>query len=442
MSGSWLGLPDIRGHGRVLLAAAVDAFGIGVFYPLSFLFLLQHTRLSAASVGLALSLGTMLALPVGPLLGGPVDRFGPVRLLALSNLVAATAFMVFLTAHSFALICVTGFLVMLADRLYWASWPVYVAEVAQGTELDRWYALLGMLKNGVVGAGALVSSVVLAVSARSSDVLLMIDAATSVVAGGLVMSQRHRATGDGERGDREPDSREHGAAAGAQGVRVLRDRGFVVFCLAFTAISFGWAIPTIALPAYLVQVVGLPHWLLSAAFGANCVLVFTCQGLVTRALSGARRTRLLAAGAGLFTVSATLMVAAAEVSRTAGIVVACGSVLSVTAAELVCAPAVNAVVAASAPRGSVGRYNAVFQLTWTTSTAVAPALFGALCQRGAAALWVAVAALMALGAVGALRSERLLPSAAVRSTNSANSTNSAEPSGEPHSDTTSPATSR
>lgn len=191
MSRSWQALPDTRGHRLILLAAAVDAFGIGVFYPLSFLYLLQHTALTSASVGLALSLGTMLALPFGPLLGGPVDRFGPIRPLALSNLIAATGYVLFLSAHSFPLIVGTGFLVMLADRLYWASWPVYVAGVARGSELDDWYALVSVLKNGVVGLGALVSSVALAISARSGEALLLIDAATSVVAAALVMSQ-HR----------------------------------------------------------------------------------------------------------------------------------------------------------------------------------------------------------------------------------------------------------
>ncbi|MDH6117921.1 MFS family permease [Kitasatospora sp. GAS204A] len=424
MSRSWQALPDTRGHRLILLAAAVDAFGIGVFYPLSFLYLLQHTALTSASVGLALSLGTILALPFGPLLGGPVDRFGPIRPLALSNLIAATGYVLFLSAHSFPLIVGTGFLVMLADRLYWASWPVYVAGVARGSELDDWYALVSVLKNGVVGLGALVSSVALAISARSGEALLLIDAATSVVAAALVMSQ-HRVA-------RSPAGPARAAAAGGQlpgspRGRVLRDRGFVLFCLAFTAISFGWTLPTIVLPAFLVQAAGLPHWLLSTSFGANCVLVFTCQSAITRALSGVRRTRLMVVGAGLFAVSVTLLVAAAQVSRTGGIVLASASVLSVTAAELVCGPAVNAVVAASAPPGSIGRYNALFQLTWTTSTAVAPALFGALCLAGGPALWAVVAALMLLGAAAALRSERLLSPAAV--------VGRAQPANQPLSDT-------
>ncbi|MDF5755503.1 MFS transporter [Spongiactinospora sp. TRM90649] len=406
LSGS--AFPSVKGHRKVLVAAAIDAFGVGAFYPLSFLYLLRQTDLSAGTVGLAVTAGTLLALPFGPVGGMLADRFGSRWPLAGGNVIVAAGYSLFLIADTFPAVLLTAFLIMLADRLYWASWPVYVARVAGRDRLDAWYALVAMLKNGGIGLGALFASIALVLDPQAGRLLLLINVITSLFAAALIGTHRTAPT---ERAPAAPEDTTSGRPA-ATWRAVLRDRGFAGFCLAFTALSFGWMLPTVALPAYLVNAAGLPGWLPSAAFAINCVVVFAAQQYVTHAVRRLRRTRLLVAAAALFLLSVTLLVAAPGAAGAVTVALALSSVLAVTAAELISGPAAGALVAASAPPHAIGRYNAVYQLTWTVSAAAGPGLIGLLIDAGGVALWTGFAVLLVIGAAGVLWSEsRLSPEA-------------------------------
>lgn len=69
-----------------------------------------------------------------------MDRWGPRACLVANNVRAATGYLCYLLVDSLAALVASMSVVLCAERLYWAAWPAFVAELADGAELDRWYA--------------------------------------------------------------------------------------------------------------------------------------------------------------------------------------------------------------------------------------------------------------------------------------------------------------
>ena len=399
--GRWLGLPDVRGYRLLFAAAFVDWAGNGSFEPVLFVYLAHTTSLSPAEIGLALTIGTLLAQPLGPIAGSWIDAFGPRRVLLAGHGVAAAGYVLYLVAGSLPMVVVAVFLAVVSDRLYFAAWPSYVGLHAPAHDLDRWYAVTGAVRSGSGALGALLATGALLVQGGAGlRWLLVLDIASSILAAVLVS----RVPADVPRAA-------HGAPRADGGwALVLRDLRLRAIGLAFTALSFAWLVPTLAVPAALVTVARLPAWLPSAVFAIDAVGVFALQTAVTGGLARVRRTRSIAAGAASFVGAALLLAAAGALGGDGGAAVALCGALFLMVGEVLVAPAIGALVTSIAPTSQIGRYNAAFQVTWSVSTTVGPLLIGALAQAGGPLLWLRLAALGSAGGGGILTNERLLAS--------------------------------
>lgn len=397
----WLGLPDVRGYRLLFVASLVDWTGNGVFEPVLLIYLAHTTSLSLAQIGLALTIGTLLAQPLGPVAGAWVDAVGPRTVLVAGNCAAAAGYFLFLLAGSLPMLVIAVLVAMVSVRLYFVAWPSYIGLHAPAADLDRWYALTGAVRSGGGALGALLGTgALLLLGSAGLRWLLVADIASSVVTAVLIS----RVPAGVVR--RRP--REGPGARGGGWALVLRDARLRAIALAFTALSFGWLLPSLALPAALVTVARLPDWLPSAAFAVNTIGVFTLQTSVTNALGGVRRTRSIAAGAASFLGAVLLLATAAAVGGNAGAALALGGAVFFTGGELLIGPSINALITSLAPPSEIGRYNAVFQLTWSFSKTVGPVLIGTLAQAGGPWLWLTLAALMGSGGAGIIASERLL----------------------------------
>ena len=78
-----------------MTAIGIDAVGSGVWMPVSMIFFLSTTELSLVQVGLALSLASLLSLPVAVLVGQQVDRHRSKRVLQTGNALQAVSFLVY-----------------------------------------------------------------------------------------------------------------------------------------------------------------------------------------------------------------------------------------------------------------------------------------------------------------------------------------------------------
>ncbi|AZM51953.1 MFS transporter [Streptomyces sp. WAC 01529] len=432
-AGQWrrrLGLPDLTGHGRIVAATSLDTFGVGMFIPLSFLFFLLSTDLTVAQVGWGTSVATLLSVPFAPLAGSAVDRWGPRACLVANNVLAAAGYLCYLLVESLPSLVASMLVVLCAERLYWASWPAFVADLAKGAELDRWYAFTAAGKNASIALGGAAGGAVLATGWSGAPVLIVVlNAGTSVLTALLFMRPtRPRTHGDrsGPHGDGPPPGEDAArppvgdpAATGRTAEEttepqagwgtILRDRVLLCLLASQAALTFGWLIPTVILPVYLVEVRDLPAWLPSTTLMLSSLLIVGCQTYVTSRLGAVGRGRVISWAAVLILGAVGLLAAVPALGGRTAIVTVILAVVLFTAGQMAATPAAVALSATAGPPRARGRFLALFNLTWTLSAVTGPALVGALIERHGAVLWAVLAALVALGGLGYRLTGRLAP---------------------------------
>ncbi|GAA4785510.1 MFS transporter [Streptomyces ziwulingensis] len=418
-----LGIPHLSGSGRIVAATALDSFGVGMFIPLNFLFFLLTTDLTVQQVGYGTSLATLLSLPVAPLAGIAVDRWGPKASLVANNVLATVGYLCYLLVDSQVSLVVVLFLVLCAERMYWASWPAFVADLAHGAELDRWYAFTAAGKNASVSLGGAVGGALLASGWSGAAVLIVVlNAGTSAVTALLFAFPGRRIEHTpapaadptapdpvrGAGGRDEPDKGRE-TSEGSSWRALARDRTILVLIGAQAAFVFAWLIPTIILPVYLVEVRGLPAWLPSTALTLNSLLIVLAQSALTARLGTCRRSRVIAWSSVLMLGTVLLLALLPVLSSGTGVVLVYTAVLLFSVGQMAATPAMTAVSATAAPRHARGRYLSMVSLTWTVSAITGPALVGSLAERHTLVLWAVLAALTAAGGLGYHLAGRMSP---------------------------------
>ncbi len=433
---SRLGLPDLHGRHGLVAAILIDNVGTGLFLPFAVIYATLVAHISLSVTGLLLSLATVVALPVAPIVGIFADRFGAQRFVVAGNVLQGVGFAGYpLITHPWHLfLCALS--VAIGNQMYWATNGAFLAQVAQAAERDRWFALQGACRSAGLGGGAALAGGAVAVLGVSGySWLAVLNAVSFVAAAGLIARVRiiglARFGGD-DAGDavearkRDAEAVQAGPArrqvqlqrANANGVlasesaaaeadaegrgywQVLRDGPFLGFTATNVAFSLIVLSTSLTLPVYVVGVLHQPTWVVGALFGMNTSLVALAQTVVVGWIERYRRTRALAFAAGLFGCYFLMLAGlaglspgvAAPVSRHwifAGLVVAMGVY---TLAVLVMAPLKNALVADAAPDALRGRYVAFYHLSWSVASATAPALLTGLLAAGPLWLWLTLVA--------------------------------------------------
>ncbi|MFD7665282.1 MFS transporter [Streptomyces sp. NPDC059788] len=361
------GVPVVPGSQKPLLVSVlIDTAGAGMFLPLSLLFFVEYQGIPAAVAGSAVTLGSLLSFLFIPACGRLVQRAGPKVCLVVSNVLTGVGYSAYFLGDAGAGIAAAALLVMLGDRLYGAAWPTAVARIAAPGELTRWFSFVNFLKTTCLGLGSVASTGILALlGTRGLALALLLNVASSLVAGALVLTARIPAAPTvGESGPRSTL------------LRVLRDRPFMALVASQTLLSAAWLIPTVAFPVYLVTVLHQsPFWptvVVAVRYGVIALL----QVPLTARVAGWPRSRVLfhAIGVAAAAIAVTLAVPAVPGAAQGGVCAFVAALLAI--AELVSKPTASAAAVSLAPSGDEGPYMAVFQVTWTLAYAVGPAVIG------------------------------------------------------------------
>ncbi len=404
---SWtdrLGWPALGDHRRFVTAIAIDAVGSGVFMPVSVLYFLVTTDLGLVRVGAALSLAALVALPAGPLLGGVVDRFGAKTVLLVGNAFQGVGFLAYLVTESFAAVVLWTVVVTLGRTAFWGSYGNIVAAISRPGERERWFGFLSALRNVGFALGGLAAGLAITLGTPTAYAAVVVANAVSyAVAFALLLSVPATAAGG------------HRPEPGSWGT-VLRDRPYRLLVTGQLAYALAMMVLNVAMPVYATTVLGLPGWVTGAVFTLNTVLVGVGQGLVVRAMTGARRWRVLLLAHLTFALSyALLLLAGALPVAFAVVALLLGSVVY-TAGELLGGPVHGALSAEAAPEHLRGRYLSLVQLAWNVAGAVAPVSFAWLLERGVWPIWAVLGVVAVGGALVAVRLGQVLPLAADRVT--------------------------
>ncbi|MEV0611745.1 MFS transporter [Nonomuraea sp. NPDC050404] len=401
-----MSIPDCTSkarHGRFVAAIIIDSIGTGVFVPVSLLYFLATTPLTLVQVGAALTTAGLLALPAGPLAGGLVDRYGAKPVLQAANLAQALGFAGYLLVDQTWQIAICAWLNSAGRAVSFSCYGAIVTALAAPGRRERWFGLLGSVRNLGYALGGLLSAVAVGFGTHGIYAGIVLVNALSYVAAFVLM----RAV---------PNVRAEAGqdAAGGWG-HVLRDRRYLSLVAHQLCFAISLFALNVAIPVYAVEVLGLPGWTAGAAFTLNTLMVGFGQGVVLRWLSGRIRSRVLVAGHACFAAGYLLFLAADHV---AALALAVGIVLlgagSYTFGEILGGPITSTVAAESAPDALRGRYLALNQLAVTVAGAVAPAALSGLLSAGAATIWLTLAGVSALGAMLATAIGRVVPAARSR----------------------------
>lgn len=392
-----LGLPAMTGTRGLVAAVAIDSTGSGLFVPFTLLYFLHTTPLSLTAIGGALTLAGLIAVPVPFATALLIDRCRPKAMIAGANLLSGAGFIAYLFAGSRPELVVAALAVNVGQRTFWTGTRALIAQVAGPADRPAWFAFQAMALNAGYGIGALLGSAALGVGGQGSlRVLAAANALSFFAAAALYLRWHPPADATGTRTSGTADH-PGGGQPGAPGYRaVLADRRLwrvtganLIFVLCASALP-------VLLAVYLVDALHQPAWLAGVMFAVNTFVIVAAQTTVTGRTRDRSAQRILqlagAAYAGSFVISWALSAAPGTMIVPLLLV----AVLLFALAQMLNGPMINVLAVTIAPAAAPGRYLAVFQLSWSIGSALAPATLTWLLSRGTSWPWAVLIALCAL----------------------------------------------
>ncbi|MBO0778199.1 MAG: MFS transporter, partial [Ktedonobacteraceae bacterium] len=278
-----LGIPPRRGTTSFLSAVFIDALGTGFFAPFSLLYFNVVVGLPLTAVGLAVSIATIFTIPLIPLTGILVDRFGARRLVIAAQILQGAGFLGYLVVHNIPLLVLMAFFTAAGQRIFWSSYFTLATDMAAFGERDRWFGLLGTALITGVGIGNFLAGVLISAAGQSGYfVIIIINTLSFFLAAtllyvGVPASQHSKASETAHGGYRV----------------VLRDRPFIAMIIVNIAFALCISLIGLGLPVYAANGLHLPVWVAGVALALNTALIAILQTILVRLLEPMRRTRAL-----------------------------------------------------------------------------------------------------------------------------------------------------
>jgi len=390
----------------LVLAMLVDTLGSGLVVPFELLFGLELVGLTLVETGIALSIGTGLAIAAGPIAGAVVDRAGPIRVVVAANAMAIGGCLSLLVADAFLAFVAVTFVLAAAARSFWAAYAPLTASFVAASDLETWFGRFRAARYAGIAAGAAVASFAL-LAGRDTGLrlVLVLDAMSYLGAIGLYLAAARM-----ERG-RQPAPRTAAIEVltdvhGRGGYRMALGDGANVVTAALNVVcTLVITIPILALPIFALDRIGLPVWVPGAIVALGTLAVAVPTFFAGRLGRGRARLRLLAVSAGLWSLGNLLIFAVASWPVISIATLALGAIV-LGVGEAIYAPTADALPLALAPAGLEGRYSAIHQLAWGISGTLAPVLTAWLLVIGSQTIWLALMAMAALLAMAYLALQR------------------------------------
>ncbi|OKJ11686.1 MFS transporter [Kitasatospora sp. CB01950] len=400
--------PSFKGERALVAGIAIDATGSGMYVPFNLIFFMHVTGLPLSSIGLVLTVTSLIAMAALPLGGAAVDRFGALKVMIFLYLVRALGFACYPLAHNLPVFAVLALITAAGTRAAPSTLQARFAELLGGTDRDRMQALSRSLGNAGLGAGTLIASLLLGVAGNTGYLAAAwLNAGSFVVAAVLAtrtpvspLAERNRASRKG-------------------GYRLLaKDRPFLTLTLSNLLLAIGYTSLTVLLPLYAVGWLHVPQGMIGSAFVVNTTIC-AFLGVPIAALARRRfrtRTRTGVVGAAMFAVAfvGQIVLGTVRPHNTAVVMAALiACVVVATFAELVHSPASGTLAQAAAPAELRGRYLAAYQSSWALAYALTPSLFTVLVGMDGRLPWLVITVTAVLGGALLWITERSLSADAV-----------------------------
>lgn len=381
---------------RLSAQSVLSAFGDGVFLTGSAVFFTQIVGLSAAQVGLGLSLSGLATFVLAVPLGKLSDRYGAKRVWAISSFVEALLYVVWLAAGdmtSFVAMMIGLGLVQTASR---SSRNAYRFDVFPREERVSSNAYFRAARNVGYTLGALVAGIALATN--DDDVVRVVPVVTSglLLLNAALVARLPRAA---HHVDAEP-LLETAVEAAGDNRSALRNRGYVAMATLGGVLSTHQVLLNVVIPLWLVEETDAPRVLLAWLFGTNTVMAVLLQVAAARGITTvADSLRAQRRGAFFFVLSCGIVMITHDTIGWVTITLVWLGHVTVTGSELFQSAGEWGFQAELSDPERRGEYQGVSQLGFTLGSVWAPALYTFLAMSWGTPGWLVIAAIVLVAAV-------------------------------------------
>jgi MFS family permease len=398
--------PLPRSVATLQVGGLVNAFGNGIVLPFMFIYLHNVRGIGLAVVGLIVATHALVSIVAGPIFGSQIDRFGGKTMLALSLAILTIGF----AAYALVSEPWQGFVVAAVSGIgvggFWPSQSTLIAGLTPQEQRPAAFAMQRVVMNLGIGLGALTGGLIATTDSPTSfTVLFLLDAATFLVYGGVMLALVPEPTLAGEG---------HGPGRPGSYRDVLRHRAFVAVIGLNALFIFAGFSALDVLPVYAKNEAGLTETQIGLLFFVNTVVIVLAQLPIARLARGRRRMPALALLGALWAAAWSIVPMAGSAAPGAAVWLLVAAMI-VFALGLCLHGAVQApLVADLAEPRLLGRYMALSALSWQVGFALGPAIGGVGLALSPNGIWLGAAALCALGGVFAFLVETTLPARARR----------------------------
>lgn len=252
------------------LATLIDSAGTGLFLTVSAVFFVRIVGLSAAQVGVGLSVAGIAGL-VSAAPGGHLgDRYGYRRVLISLSLVRAPLFALYLLIHNFAAFLIVVSLITAAET---ASNPVrraYLTTMVSPEQRVRITAYNRATFNVGISLGSLGAGVALGVNSWAIYAVIVLADSVSYLLSIVVLLRL-----PADRGT--VSAKVVTSVASGRRSAVFKDRPFITLSILFGLLYIHAALFTVGIPLWVYKHTGAPKWVIAGVMLLNTVLAVAFQ---------------------------------------------------------------------------------------------------------------------------------------------------------------------
>ena len=382
---------------RLSLQSLLFATAEGTFLTGSAVFFTQVVGLSAAQVGLGLTIAGVVSFLVAYPAGRVVDVLGPKRMWSAGALLAALMFGLwpFMTGFSAYLLMVVVFEII--ENAAGAGRNAYILDVMPEQERVRTQAYMYSALNVGFTLGAIIGGIALAFD--NLTVLRWMPLVTLAI--GLLnafwIARLPRASHDERAAKRDRKVK----AAPIPGKGPLHNFGWMGVSFCSGTMWTNQVLLNVVIPLWLVEATDSPHWLLAWLFGTNTVMCIFLPAYTTRGIHTLQDALKAVRISGAFFVLSCLITMVTH--STAGLLTVAlvwlGHV-TVTGAELAFSASSWAFQAELMDPRRRGEYGGVQEVFSTLGGRWAPAAYTFLALSWHGPGWLVIAAIVVLATAG------------------------------------------
>ena len=386
--------------GRLATQSLLFALGEGTFMTGSAVFFTQIVGLTAAQVGLGLTLAGVAAFAAAWPMGKAVDRFGAKRCWAVSAAGQASLFAVWPFIDSFGKYVAMAMVMEVVGSLGGAAHGAYTIDVLPPDERVSSRAYMYSALNLGFTLGSMMGGLALAFD--SNDVLHALPWFTTVafLVNAVAIMRLPSAAHD----QRTPDERK----VKLPGPGPLRNPGWMASTFFVGVLWTNQVLLNVVIPLWLVEKTDAPRVLLAFLFGTNTVMCIFLPMAAARGVKDVTTAlRAIRVSSVFFVASCLITLYTHDTVGWVTIALVWLGHVTVTGAELKLSAASWAFEAELMDPRRRGEYQGAAELSGTLGKVWAPALYTFLAISWGEMGWLVIAGIVVLATAGLHRSARV-----------------------------------